>query len=766
MKNSLPVLLLKNLILLPNQEVKLELTNPLSKNVVFLAGENYNNELMILSLKNQMEEIPDVSDLPTIGVVAKIKSKLELPNGNLRVTLRGLFRAKEESFSNHKTQKDTLECMYQKLTIPSFDEMEALAVKRKVEELLQEYCQSDGVSNSILNVVKDVKDLNKYTDYVASFLSLPFAKKLEYVEEMNPVVRGHNLIRDLHLELQVIDLEKKLDEKLQQGLEESQKEFILKEKLREIEEELGDTYSKREEVRSYEEKLESLQIPSLKVVQKIKEEIQKFERMSDASPEIASVRNYLDWILNLPWSYSTTDECDLEKIEKNLDKNHFGMEKAKEKVLEYIAARNRNPDITSPILCLVGPPGVGKTTFAKSIADSLNKEFYKISVGGLNDSAILNGYRRTYLGSSPGKIIEGLKRCGCKNPVFLIDEVDKMVKDYKGDPASTLLDILDKTQNNAFVDNYIEEEFDLSQVFFILTANYKEEIPYELYNRLEIVELSSYTVLEKIMIAKKYLLPRIYKEHKISNRNIKFMDAALKEIIMHYTYEAGVRDLEKVLTSLVRKCIIKNKLENCKITPELVLELLGPSNHPNSIAFDMNPGMVNGLAVGLNGGVVSPIESCFYDGNGKIEMTGSLSKVMEESIKVSMSYLWSHQKELGFDGEVFQQKNGHIHLLEAAVKKDGPSAGIAITTSILSLIKNKSIAKTIAMTGEITLQGNVKKIGSLKEKIVGAYNEGIKKVYIPKENHNDLVEIPKEIVEKIQIVEVSNYQEIYQELFS
>lgn len=767
MKNTLPVLLLKNLILLPNQDVKLELNTDLSRDVIFLSNECYHNELIVLSLKDQMEEMPETSDLPNVGIVAKIKSKLELPNGNLRVTLRGLFRAEVKGLLNNTEKENVLECHFFKMEIPTFDEIEALAMKRKLEELVKIYVNSEGVSNSILNLIKDIKDLNKFTDVIAAFLSLSFARKLEYIEEMNPVTRASYLLEDLHFELEVIKLDQRLEERLQSGLEESQKEFILKEKLKEIEKELGETDSKEKEIKYYEKEVEKLNISNTKILEKIKSEIKKFKIMSEVSPEISSVRNYLEWMIHLPWNTYTKEETDLHLIRKGLDKTHFGMERAKDKIIEYIAAKSRNDSISAPILCLVGPSGVGKTTFAKSISSALNKEFYKISVGGLNDSAVLNGHRRTYLGASPGKIVEGLKKCGTKNPVFLIDEVDKMVKDYKGDPASTLLDILDKSQNKTFVDNYIEEEFDLSSIMFLLTANYIEDIPYELKDRLEIIELSSYTLLEKISIAKKYLLPTIYLEHNLSSKNIKFSDISIREIVVKYTNEAGVRELERVLTTIVRKLIVEENLENVKITSELLIRLLGVSKFDKGFILEKNiPGVVNALAINHVGGVVMPIETCFYEGNGKIKVTGLIEKVMNESISVAMSYLMCNKEKFQLNFEDISSKTLHIHMLDAGIKKDGPSAGVAITTALVSLVKHKAIDGTISMTGEITLNGFVRKIGSLKEKLIVAFNNGVKKVFIPLENHNDLLSVPQEILEKLEIIEVENYEEIYQLLFN
>ena len=767
MKNILPVMLLKNLLLLPNQEVKIELNNDLSKNVALLSIENYRSELVILTPRDQIEEVPDLEDLPEIAVIAKIKSKIELPNGNYRVTLRGLFRASTKNFKNNKLDENILECTYNKLEIPSYDAVEALAIRKKLITMLNKYVKNaQGTSNSILNLVKEIKDINKLTDLIASFLPIDFLKKLEYIEEINPVVRGTKLLEDLQFELEVIKLDQKIEHNLYRSIEENQKEFILKEKLREIREELGENDTKQEEVNNYHEKLQNLKINNSKTLLKIESEIKKLEYTNESNPEISNIRNYLDWITELPWGIYSDDEGNLNTIRKRLDKTHYGMEKAKAKILEYIAAKNRNPLVDSPIICLVGPAGVGKTTFAKSIAESLNKEFYKISVGGLNDSAMLNGHRRTYLGANPGKIIESLKRTKTSNPLILIDEVDKMVKDYKGDPASVLLDILDKAQNKEFIDNYIEEPFDLSNVLFILTANRIYDIPYELYDRLEVVELSSYTLLEKLDIAKKYLLPIIYEEHNINVKDIKFSDVILKEIILGYTNEAGVRDLKRVLVTIFRKLIVKDEISKIKIDSTILSELLGPKKYDDKITFDKEiPGVVNGMAVTSMGGIVTPIEAVFYEGKGNVKLTGMLEKVMSESVSVALSHIKTNKDIYQINDYYFKTKDLHIHALDASTRKDGPSAGIALTTSVISLAINKVVPKTIAMTGEITLNGFIKKIGGLKEKLIGSYNAGIKKVFIPKENHNDLIEIPDEVLQKLEIIEVSHYKEVYDYLF-
>lgn len=767
LKNTLPVMLLKGLLVLPNQDVKIELNNDLSKKIINLAESKFKNEIIIINPLNQIEEVPDVSDLPTIGVVAKIKSAIVLPNDNVRVVLRGLFRIKALKYKNNLKVSDILECVYQKLDVTDYDKVKSIAYNKKINTLLKAYVKNgQGISNSILNTIKDINDLNKLTDIISAFLPMPFENKLEYIEELNPIIRAEKLIELLNIELESIKIDKKIDEKLRISLENGQREYILKEKIKEIEEELGDNIDEKQEIDFYLNKLDNLNLSNQKTIDKIANEIKRLKNTSNQSPELGNIRTYLDWILNLPWNNQSIDNDDLDNISQKLNQTHYGLEEAKSKVLEYIAAKKRNPLIFSPILCLVGPAGVGKTTFAKAIASSLNKEFYKINVGGLSDSAILNGHRRTYLGSSPGKIIEALKRTGVNNPLILIDEVDKMVKDNHADPASTLLDILDKTQNNNFVDNYIEEPFDLSNIFFVLTANYINDIPYELLDRLEVINLYSYTVNEKIEIAKKYLLPNILKEHNILLKQIKFSDLILKTIIEEYTYESGVRDLERVITTIIRKLIIQNNLDNPKITKELLIELLGPNKYINKTMRKKSfPGLVNILAVTSVGGVVDEMECILLEGKGRVIVTGNLERIMQESIDVVVSYLKHNKNTFKINDYYFYNKDIHLHFLAAATKKDGPSAGISIATSILSLLLNKEIPQNIAFTGEITLNGDIKAVGGIKEKIIAAYNKGITKVFIPAENYNDLKKISLDILNKIEIIEVTNYLEIYNNLF-
>lgn len=766
MEQLLPVMLLKGLILLPNQEVKIELSNDLSKEITKLSVKDFNRLVLVITPHNQIEESPEVNDLPLVGVVGKIKSRIELPNHHVRITLKGITRVKILEFLNSKQNEEVLEAKITDITLPKFEEVEEKAVIKKLNEIVGEYVTSSShVSNSILNSVKVIDSLPLLTDTICSFIPLSFHKKLEYVEEINAMYRARSLLKDIKVEIEVLKLDQKIEKELENSLEQSQKEFILREKVKILEQELGET---KDEVASlYYEELEKLNLAK-PVHQKIAHEIKKLEYTNDLSPENAMIRNYLEWVLHLPWYKETYQNNHLEDIRKKLDEHHYGLEEIKTRILEYVALKNNNEEIKSPIICLVGPPGVGKTSIAKQIAFALNRKFYKISVGGLNDSSELMGHRRTYMGSNPGKIIQGLRKCGSKNPVFLIDEIDKLTVNSKDDPASVLLDILDKEQNTEFVDNYIEEAFDLSHVFFILTANNVENIPLALKDRLEIIYLSSYTNYEKLEIAKKYLIPRILEENKINNKIISISDEMLLYLISSYTEEAGVRDLYRNLEKLIRKLVLLGKInERTKISKVRLKEYLGiPKYDELDNKSHEFVGKVNALGVTTKGGTIIPVEACIYEGKGDFIITGMLGKVMEESTKVALSYIKSVQKLFGLKDFYFNIKDIHLHFLEAAMKKDGPSAGVAITTSILSLVLNKSVDHHLAFTGEISLNGDILKVGGVKEKIIGAYNRGITKVYLPWANQLDLEEVPEDIQKNMEIILVKNYQEIYQDLFS
>ncbi|MBQ9834577.1 MAG: endopeptidase La [Bacilli bacterium] len=768
--NKLPVLLLKSFVIFPNQEIKLELNNEISKKIINLSKKNFNGQVLVICPLDEIEESPDVEDLPNIGVVAKITQDLILSNNNLRVTLKGIKRVAVNYYCNNSELKCVLESHVENVTLPKFAKEEEIALRRKILELLTSYiAKSPSLSNNIINHLNNTTNFYNFTDSVISYLSLSTSSKLAYMQEINPLYRAQSLIKDLSVEIEILKLEEKIEDNLQLELEASQKEFILKEKIKQIRKELNEEDFKDEEVNFFIKKAESLNLNE-KTLEKILKEIKKYSLISEVSPENAMIRNYIDTLLNLPWNKFSDDEEDLKKIAKVLNKSHYGLDEVKDRIIEYIATKKRNPNIKSPIICLIGPPGVGKSSLAASIAKALNKAFYKISVGGLNDPTELLGNRRTYIGASPGKIIFALQKCGVSNPVILIDEVDKMVKDIKGDPASALLDILDPNSNYNFVDNYIEEPFDLSKALFILTANNEDDIPGPLKDRLEIIKLSGYSEFEKLDIATNYIIPQLFDENLIKNE-IKFSADALKVIINNYTKEAGVRDLTRKLAKIIRKVITQNYLnfnDNLDVTikKSTLQNFLGVKEYANSIcSIKKTFGLVNGLAYTSFGGAVMQIESLILEGSGKTKATGSLGKIMEESIEVALSYIKSNAKKYNIDLANLNKNDIHIHFLASAVKKEGPSAGCAITTSLISALLNKKVDLNIAMTGEITLNGEILKIGGLKEKLIGAYNNNIKVVFIPFENMADLELIDDKIKAKMKIIPVKNYKEIYDYLF-
>ncbi len=772
MKNNLPVMLLKRIVLLPFQDVRLDLSNDISSRVINLAMNKHNGEILIVCPTDPYEESPDVSDLPAVGIVGKIKSKIELQTGNLRIVVSGVKRVKILEYINEIADGDILKAHTMDIEIPNYDEVELTTLRRKIFELLNDYIEcSSKISNSVLSSINDLTDLNKITDIIVSFMPFTIEKKLLYMQEVDPYHRANALVYDLSIELQVAQLDSKLDDVLREDFEQTQKEIVLREKMEAIKKELGETDLKDEIIGDYLERINNLKCDG-KLKNKLVNEVKKLDYTNEMSPEVSIIRNYLDLVLDLPYGITSEDETDLEKIKKDLDKTHFGLGKVKDRIIEYIAVKTRNKNLRSPILCLVGPPGVGKTSLAMGIANSLKKEFYKISVGGLNDSAELNGHRRTYIGSSPGKIIQALKKCGTANPLILIDEIDKMVKDYKGDPASVLLDILDPEQNNNFVDNYVEEAFDLSEVMFILTANYEEDIPEALHDRLEVIELSSYTEFEKLDIAKNYLIPNIFKEHLVCSKEIRFTNDIIMEIINRYTKEAGVRDLQRNLSTIVRKVVTKSVKElnspiKVTIKKSDLNTYLGPYKYDiKNEAITNHVGLVNALAYTPMGGMVMPVETTIYDGKGEFKVTGMIGQSMDESVNVAISYVKAHSSAFNINDKAFKNKDIHIHFLEGAIKKDGPSAGVSIATSLISLLTNIEVPKEIAMTGEISLKGDILKVGGLKEKVIGAYNDGVKKIFVPYTNSCDLSEIPSAIKDKVKIILVKNYQEIFNAIFS
>ena len=751
---NIPVILLKNLVILPNQEIKLELNNVISGKAINDASSNFKSEILVVAPMDLLEEEPSVDDLPKVGVIAKIKNKID-NDGVIEIKLRGLKRVAVNKYYQEKNNEVLYsEVMY--IDLPALVEDEENAILKKLVDTLKKYINiSKGISNDILNFVSNNKDLNKITDAITSFLPFNIGKKLEYMQEINPIKRAKALIKAMNEEIKGIEIDNELEEKIDESLQNDQRKFILKEKMKVLKQELGEDSWKKEEVIEYRKVLDKLKIDK-KIKDHFSHEIDKYEIMSDDALEVSVMHNYLDWVLHLPWNKTRKENANFDEVYKELNKSHFGMDEIKTRISEYVAIKNLNRNIQSPIICLVGPPGVGKTTIAMSIAKALNRDFYKISVGGLNDSTELVGSRRTYLASAPGKIIQGLNKCGSNNPLILIDEVDKMVKDYKGDPASTLLEILDPNQNKIFTDNYIEEPFDLSGVLFILTANNVSDIPKPILDRVELIELHSYTVFEKKDIAKNYMLPNILLDNMVYDNKIKFGDELLYFLINNYTDEAGVRDLERILSSLARKITINNvKILN----EERVVKLLGNPKYTSNLVMEEENGVVNTLAVSNSGGTLSKIEVVTCKGNDKLTITGNAGNILKESISVVLTMLKLKYKYS------FHNEDIHVHFLDASSKKDGPSAGIALSVALCSLKENKKVPSDVAFTGEVSLNGSILKIGGLKEKLIAAYNKNIKVVYMPKSNSEDLENVPKLILDNMEVIPVSNFNEVYTKLF-
>ena len=766
MNNYLPVMILKDLIILPNQEIKVETRK--DDILVTVSNKHHNGNLLLVCPRDTLEEEPSINDLPNIGVVGSIKNTIDLPNGNVRLTVIGTTRVKIDEYRRLEDNKNIIMAITSGLTNIKNDIVSETALKRKLIKTLTNYINiSHTISNSVLSQIAQINDLSKLTDIVANFIPLSFEKKVNYMNEFDPIKRATNLIYDISVEIEVCELDYKIEDTLREEMESNQREYILREKLKYIKKELGEDKDSKKVQDDYFTMLDDL-VMSTPTKNKIALEIRKLDYLPEGHPERAIVQNYLDAILSLPWNKMGVEELDLEKVKKALTKSHYGLQDVKNRILEYVALKRRNPNIKSPILCLVGAPGVGKTSISIAIAKALNREFYKLSVGGLNDVTELMGSRRTYLGSNMGKIMQAIKKCQVKNPVILIDEIDKMVKNYNGDPASALLEIIDPEQNYLFTDNYLEEPFDISNVMFIASANDIENIPPALFDRLEIIELSSYTLEEKIDIAKKYLLPSIFKNYLVSGRDVKIGDDVIKEIIVSYTNEAGLRNLKRCLEQIMRKLILEydDEILKLNITIEMVTKYLGAKKFEETKPLDINKaGIINALAYTPLGGVVMEIEACLFDGKGEIITTGSLGNVITESIEVAISYIRSNKDYFKVNDYYFDNRNIHIHFLEGATPKDGPSAGVSITTSLLSLLLNKPISKEIAMTGEIGLNGEVLEVGGIKEKLIGAYNNGIKTIFIPKSNTKNLEEIPKDILNKLTIYGVSNYEEIFTKIF-
>lgn len=766
-KMKLPVLLIQDQVLFPSCELRLEYEKDLEKKILSLTETYYDNHLLVVFANDSLEINPDITDLPRLGVLAVIKMKMDMPNGKTRVVLEGINRCRVLSYLE---DEDYLEAEVTSFKVQEMEKKEELAYIKTLVKQIENYVELESaMSNAVLGQLVGVNSLSTVTDIVAYHILTLFPKQKEYIEILDAKKRVSYLIDYVQQELQIIELEQKIEQEVTFQMEKSQKEYFLREKIKAIREELGD-YNQQDELDHLKEQVNLLKCGS-KVKERLRLELKRYENCSPNSPELGMIRNYIDWLLSLPWSVYTKDTTDLSKVKKSLDDTHYGLDDVKERILEYLAVKQNTNHSRSPILCLVGPPGVGKTSLAKSIAKSLGRRVAKISLGGINDEAEIIGHRRTYLGSSPGRIIQGIRKAATANPLFIIDEIDKMTKDIKGDPASSLLEILDLEQNAHFSDHYIEEEFDLSKVMFIATANYIDQIPRELTDRLEVIDISSYTEYEKLDIAISYIIPKELEEHGLTSIQVQIEDSAILSLIRHYTSEAGVRSLERVFARMFRKIVKSFLVDKTRasyhITREELPNLLGPERYTyqDSRKIKGEVGVTNGMAYTLSGGDILSIEATYYNGNGQLLLTGSMGEVMKESAQIALSYIKSHEKDFDIDHELLFQHDIHIHVPDGSIPKDGPSAGIAMTTALISLLKNKKIKADLSMTGEITLRGKILPVGGIKEKVIAAHRSGIRTIIMPKRNEKDLVLIPQDVKSDLTFCFVNYYDEVYQQLF-
>lgn len=765
MKNKKYILVIKNMIIFPNNNLRLEFDNDDDKKEIELFDKIKDNLVIIVNPIN--DDNISLTALPKYGVLCEIKLKMNVPNNKTRIILEGLDRVEISSIIE---ENEYFKTNYKIIKFKEDTTENKYYYKLLIKQLENYIAKVPYMGNAILSQLDDVKSLNELTDLIASFLPLEYNDKKKYSYTIDEVKRAKYLIEDMRRDIKFAELEQDIDAEVEQELNESQKEYFLREKIKVIQKEIGDTNCKDIEVEKYRKKISKLKCNS-KIKERIRREVDRYESLNSNSPELAMVQEYIEWMINLPWNVYTKDVSNLNKVKNTLDSSHYALEDVKMRIIEYLAVKQNTNNLRSPIICLVGPPGVGKTSLAQSIAASLGRKVAKMSVGGINDEAEIFGHRRTYVGANPGRIIQGLRKAGTANPVFIIDEIDKMTKDIKGDPASALLEVLDPEQNNKFIDHYIEEEFDLSQVMFIATANYVEQIPYELKDRLELINISSYTEYEKLDIAKNYLIPRELEEHGLTSMQVQIADNEIMYLIRNYTKEAGVRELERVLASLLRKIVKELLFDNSKIfyniDKNIINKFLGKEKYSYNATLDSSQvGVVNGMAYTIFGGDILQIEATLFKGKSELILTGSLGKVMQESCQIALDYIKSNMQTFGISSTIFDKNDIHIHVPEGAVAKDGPSAGVAITTLLISLFTNKKVPQDIAMTGEITLRGRILPIGGLKEKIIGAHRAGIKKIFIPLDNEKDLEQIPNDIKQEIEFIKVNNYMDIFKKIFS
>ena len=759
---NLPVVALRDIVIYPRMSVNLDIGRKESVEAVRFAGKGERYLVMAMQ-KDSRVEVPQEDDLYDVCTVVKVTQMLQMPGGLIRVLVEGVSRVKLLKVTRGdrflSADVDDIE------EIKPEDELRAEAFRRTLLKSFFEWLHNtkQGLPEDQMEQLKSSTDPGETADFIASQLLLKPQQRQRVLEEADVASRLKLVQGYLDMEIEIVHLESEISSDVRQKMDKEQKDYYLRQKIKSIHDRLGDTVSQDQEAEDYRKKLADSAIPE-EYKKKLEKEINHLESMPPMMAETAVARNYLDWVFSLPWDKETKDSLELKKAQEVLDHDHYGLEKIKERILEYLAVRILAPEAKAPIICFVGPPGVGKTSLAQSIARAMNRKYCRISLGGIHDEAEIRGHRRTYIGAMPGRFIEAISEVGVNNPLMLLDEIDKVGSDFRGDPASALLEALDPEQNKAFHDNYIDIPFDFSKVFFLATANSVSTIPAALLDRMELIELTGYTEEEKLEIAKKYLVPRQKERNGLKDGDIRFTPALLKKVITGYTREAGVRNLERTIGALCRKVGKKIVLQDDKLPPLSVKTLdkyLGPvkflplaEEHPDAV------GRVNGLAWTIAGGEVLDTEAVTIKGKGHLILTGQMGDVMKESAETAYTYIRSKAKDLGLKDDFYETLDTHIHLPEGAVPKDGPSAGITMATAMASAYTGRRVRGDTAMTGEITLTGEVLPIGGVKEKVLAANEFGIKQILLPEKNKRDLEELPKSVQDKLQFVYVKNVQEV------
>ena len=766
-KDPFCILPLRDIVVFPNMIVPLFVGRTKSIKALEYAEKN-DKEIFLVAQKDANVDEPNLEDIYSFGTVATILQLLRLPDGTVKVLVEGVERAKISHFVENQ---DFFEAYLDKTSLTNFEnDREANALSRTAVSQFENYVKLNRkVPPEILVSLNQITDLNKLADTMSAHLGIKLSDKQNLLETISVKERFSKIIDFMDDEIGVLQVEKKIRSRVKRQMDKTQKEYYLNEQMKAIQKELGESNDTKDEISEIEEKITKINF-SDEALEKVKSELKKLKNMGPMSAEATVIRNYIDWITSIPWNKNTDSKINLNRASKVLDEDHYGLDKVKDRIIEYLAVQTRIKKPKGPILCLVGPPGVGKTSLGKSIARALDRPFIKVSLGGVRDESEIRGHRRTYIGSMPGKIIQSLKKSKYSNPLFLLDEVDKIGADWRGDPASALLEVLDPEQNKNFNDHYLEVDYDLSNVMFLTTAN-TLNIPQPLVDRMEVIRISGYTESEKLKIGSKYLLPKQFKENGIKPNEVKIADTALESIIRNYTRESGVRNLEREISKLLRKAlksIIIKKRRSCSISKRNIENYLGVKKFKfGEIESKPLVGVCTGLAWTEVGGELLQIESVIMPGKGKAYYTGKLGDVMKESVQAAQSFVHSNASKYGIGDSLFEKNDIHVHVPEGATPKDGPSAGIAMFTSIVSAFTGVPVKNNIAMTGEITLRGRVLPIGGLKEKLLAAVRGGIKEVIIPNENKKDLVEITEnEILKNIEIHFVDNANEIVKKAFT